>query len=297
MILSVYIDEAFARFGIVFRDGKVTRAKKFDTRDWVASSGILRHLIAELKGYFHTFPETKQVAIGLPGILSADRRMIIQVPHMPELDNLPLGSILQDEFPGNVFKIERSGDCLALGELHAGNYDFTDFLLISLDGCTEAAAVKDGKVFNGFNSNGIHLASMPLTDGHTLEKELRWHSLEEYIYGKLDEEVNERSVLAGKGLSAELVCQAALQGDNIARSVFEHTGYILGKALVAVVPVLDVSTILLTGRLAAATNLMLPAITRQLKSHLAPYYTRKLFIRKAAVGEKAGILGAACLFN
>ncbi|MDO1446422.1 ROK family protein [Rhodocytophaga aerolata] len=297
MILAVYINQAVAHVGMVTTEGKISHEKKFDSRDWVASLGIPRHLLAELKRYLHQFPEIKQVGIGLPGILSADRKTLLHVPHIISLDNVSIADLLSDEFPTKNFKLARAGDCLALGEWVYGAYAFNDFLLINLDTYVESAAIGEGKLYNGFDGNGIQIASMLLNGEQTLEKALCWNSLEAYIYEQIDNEVNERSVLAGKGLSPESVCEAARKGDRVARSVVAHMGNILGNALASVIPLLDVSHILLTGRLAIATDLLLPSVTHQLKIHLASYYSQKVFIQRGVIGEKAGLLGAAALFR
>lgn len=296
MILSVEITQACVQFGIVSQDGKVAHAKKFEMRDWIASMGVVHYLIAELKKYIHLFPEIKQVGIGMPGLLSADRRTIIHTPHIPSLDNIAIASILHHEFPQLEIKVERSANCMALGEFHFGKYQTDNFLLVSLDDCLESGAIIDQKLFGGAHGNGVQLASVLINADQSLEKVLRWHYLEEYIYKQIDRNAAQHSLLTGKSLSPELVYKAALQGDVIAKSVFVYVGHHVGNALVSVLPILDVSTVLVTGRLAIATNLLVPYVYEQLKIHLAEYYTQKLSVKKAVVGEKAGLLGAACLF-
>jgi glucokinase len=204
--------------------------------------------------------------------------------------------LLAEAFPLLEIKCERSANCSALGEYWYGNYQTNNFLSISLDTCMESAAIINKELFYGAHGNGVQLANILINGEQSIEKELRWNYLEEYIYKQLDQEANTRSLLAGKSLSAELVYQKALLEDRIARSVFIHAGGLLGKALISALTILDVTTILLTGNLAIAINLMLPSIKEQLHIHLAEYYIQRLIIKKAVVGEKAALLGAACLF-
>ena len=59
--------------------------------------------------------------------------------------------------------------------------------------------------------------------------------------------------------------------------------------------ILDITTILIGGGLSASFDYIMPSINKQLDYWLTPYYKNTLLIKKATLGNDAGLLGAASL--
>jgi glucokinase len=88
---------------------------------------------------------------------------------------------------------------------------------------------------------------------------------------------------------------AAAEGDELALQIFAEVGEMLGNALVSMIRILDITTILVGGGLSASFDYIIPAINKQLEYWLTPYYLKTLVIKKATLGNDAGLLGAASL--
>jgi glucokinase len=112
---------------------------------------------------------------------------------------------------------------------------------------------------------------------------------------RLSEWKGETVISREKPISATEMVVEASNGDAFCQSVFYEVGEILGEGLVALIRILDVSRILIGGGLSASWDFVKPGTEKVLAQWLPPYYLDKLTLAKAALGNDAGLLGAASL--
>ena len=93
---------------------------------------------------------------------------------------------------------------------------------------------------------------------------------------------------------AELDSRAAA-GDPEARAVWERYGQRLGQGLSSLLYVLSPRLVLIGGGLSAAIDHFLPAVWREVEQRVLPESREGLVIRRCALGNGAGRLGAARL--
>jgi len=97
-------------------------------------------------------------------------------------------------------------------------------------------------------------------------------------------------------LTAEMVSEAALQGDRLAQRAFEHTGNILGMKLSDSVAHLSPEAIILFGGLAAAGELIFAPTRRSLEEHVFPIFRNKVkLLPSKLIESNAAVLGAGAL--
>ena len=88
---------------------------------------------------------------------------------------------------------------------------------------------------------------------------------------------------------------AASEGDELALKVFDEMGSMLGDGLVAMIRILDITTILIGGGISASFDYIMPSVKRQLDYWLTPHYLKNLVVKRATLANDAGLLGAASL--
>jgi glucokinase len=88
---------------------------------------------------------------------------------------------------------------------------------------------------------------------------------------------------------------AAANGDELALRIFDEMGAMLGDGLVAMIRILDITTILIGGGISASFDFLVPAVNRQLEYWLTPHYLKNLSVKRATLANDAGLLGAASL--
>ncbi len=97
-------------------------------------------------------------------------------------------------------------------------------------------------------------------------------------------------------LTAEMVSEAALQGDRLALQAFEYTGHILGIKLSDSVAHLSPEAIILFGGFAAAGELIFAPTKRSLEEHLFPIFRNKVKLLPSKLTDgNTAVLGASAL--
>lgn len=128
-------------------DGRVLEILREPTpqsRDPEATTKALERVVLALGG-----DEAKSVGVGLPGILSRDRRSVVGLTNLPLWENYPLASILENRLSLPV-ALENDGNCAALGEMIAGEgRGLRDFVMITLGTGIGGAIVSDGRLLLG----------------------------------------------------------------------------------------------------------------------------------------------------
>jgi len=102
------------------------------------------------------------------------------------------------------------------------------------------------------------------------------------------------------GVTAEMVFEAATQGDLVAQEILENVGTYLGLAIHGLIMSFDPQLIVLGGGVAQAGNPLLEAVRRALARQATESFVfREMFqperIQLTVLGKDAGILGAAAL--
>jgi glucokinase len=97
-------------------------------------------------------------------------------------------------------------------------------------------------------------------------------------------------------LTAEMVSEAAHEGDKLALQAFEYTGRILGMKLSDSVAHLSPEAIILFGGLAAAGELIFAPTRHSLEEHLFPIFRNKVkLIASRLMESNTAVLGASAL--
>ena len=99
--------------------------------------------------------------------------------------------------------------------------------------------------------------------------------------------------LAGQYVAAEKVAVLASAGDPDAAAVWARATAALAQAIVATVTITGVDLVLVGGGLAESGDALIEPLRADVASRLS--FQRAPRIAKAALGERAGCLGAACL--
>ncbi len=94
------------------------------------------------------------------------------------------------------------------------------------------------------------------------------------------------------GLTPKLIDDAAKEDDQLAIQVFEETGYYLGIGIANAVNIFNPALVVIGGGIRNATGL-LPAAERSWRAHAIASIARTCKLVEAALGEDAGVMGAA----
>ena len=282
--------------GFVDPQGNIHNFTSYYTKDFVATGDFTDKLIQTIKFHLIGYDRpVNRVGIGFPGTLSKDRSHTLNIPSLPELLNAPTGLRLREGLANCKVSIANDAKAAALGELHFAKTPPTDtFAFITLGTGIGSAYVHEREIFLG-DANALELGHIPSRNGVVLEKNIGKQGVLNLGAERLATWTAHTAISREKPISATEMVVEAGNGDLFCQSVFYEVGEILGEGLVALVRILDVSTILIGGGLSASWEFVKPGTEKAMAQWLPPYYMDKLILSKATLGNDAGLLGAASL--
>lgn len=228
-----------------------------------------------------------RVGIGLPGPADREGRIARRAINLPGWEQIPLADWLEPQIERPVV-LANDANCALLGEAWRGAArEERDVILLTLGTGVGGGVLIDGALFTGPSGAGAELGLIgvdpsgpPCHSGNT-------GSLEQY--GSIS------GLARLSPCSPEELCRRAQAGDPEALAVWERYGARLGQGLSSLLYVLTPRLVLLGGGLSAGIEFFLPALRREVEARVLSESREGLVIRRCALGNGAGRLGAARL--
>lgn len=229
-------------------------------------------------------------------------------PNLPWKGILPLARMVEDKFKLPVV-LTNDANAAALGEMMYGAAKgMKDFILIALGTGVGSGIVANGKLIYGHDGFAGELGhTIIIPDGRMHDGTGKRGSLESYASAtgvrltalELLSQSKTPSLLrkiAKEDLDSKKVYEAAVEGDELAKEIFEYTGKILGMALANFVMFSSPEAIILFGGLTKAGDLILKPTREHMEANLIQVFQHKVKILVSHLKESdAAILGASAL--
>ena len=282
------------KIGIVDREGGMESKIKYSTAELRESDDFVNGYLDILATEFEKHPYIKEVGMGIPGTISADRSTCLEIAAIPMLDGVNLKGHMKERFPDKEFYIENDANVAALGEYYFSSDSIPEnYLFITLGTGIGSAAIINKKIFIGGDGNGMELGHILSKNGKELEENIGKRGLMRRAEKLKDKK--KTSLRQYDEFEPKVIVKEALKGDKVSIKIFREVGEYLGEGLVAAIRLLDIKTILIGGGLSAGFDLLIDKLQDTLEYNLTPYYTNDIVIKKAELGNNAGIIGAASL--
>jgi glucokinase len=191
--------------------------------------------------------------------------------------------------------LENDANAAALGEKWIGaGRGVEDLVLLTLGTGIGGGIVSNGKVLHGFLGMAGELGHITVVpNGNPCGCGNR---------GCVEKHASATAVTAmakllglGDGLTAKQVYDLALAGSEKAGAIFVSMGEALGIALAMLVNTFNFPLYLLSGGVLGAWDLFAPAMFEETRRRSFTFRTTDTRIEKAALGNEAGLYGAAYL--
>jgi glucokinase len=295
--LGIDIGGTNVKMGIVEAEtGKLSNFYSHDTASWRKSGHFVERLGDAIAIQLLENKNIQKVGIGVPGLITRDRSTLIEITAIPEINGITIIPDLKERFPNTDFFLENDANAAALGEYYFGEGDIPeDYIMITLGTGIGGAAIIDKQVFKGGGGNAMEPGHIPSKHGRVLERNIGKNELLDLANDMRKGYTGKTQLPADGTISTTGLVAAAGEGDELAQKIFDEVGEMLGSGLVSMIRILDITTILIGGGLSASFDYIMPAVNKQLEYWLTPYYIKTLNIKKATLGNDAGLLGAASL--
>jgi glucokinase len=308
--IGIDLGGTFIKFGLLDEDGKTGGALQRSTPGGGAE-GVIAQMADGAKRLVESaglrLGDIVAIGVGAPGPADLSAGIILAMPNIPGMENVPLSRRLTEALHLPVY-LENDANAAAYGEYCYGvGKGGRNMVLLTLGTGVGSGVIVEGRVLRGSHDLGGEIGHMVVqVDGEPcacgqrgcLERYSSATSMarraQQMIEGGRASEL--AAVLRRKGaLDAADINTARKAGDALAAEVWNEGAFYLAVACVNVCRVLDPERIVLAGGLTAAGDDLLAPVTehfRRLHWSLAPPRTQ---IVLSTLGAEAGVIGAAAL--
>ncbi len=294
--------------GVVDDTGKVIEELQVESpaTDAHAIEAAIERLVTELKTR-HTI---EAVGVGAAGYIDKARSVVLFAPNLAWRD-LDLKADLERTL-GLPVVVENDANAAAWGEFQFGaGHDVDDLLLVTVGTGVGGGVVLDGSLYRGAFGVGAEIGHMRVVpDGIRCGCGNRG-CFEKYASGSALVRDVRAAARAGSLMAAEvldraggdvdsitgpLVTEAARDGDPFALEQIAAVGRWLGEGIASLAAVLDPAVVVIGGGVSEADDLLLDPVRAAFAAQLTGRGHRPMLeIRKARLGNRAGLIGAADL--
>jgi glucokinase len=310
LAIGIDIGGTGTKFGLVDRNGNLLFSSDISTRKHPEVEGFIDDLHANLDQLIQKaggVGRIKGIGVGAPNG-NYYTGTIEYAPNLPWKGVIPLAKLIENKF-GLPVVLTNDANAAALGEMMYGAAKgMKDFIMITLGTGVGSGIVANGHLIYGHDGFAGELGhTIIIPDGRLHQGTGKHGSLESYASAtgvmltaqEMLEKSKKPSLLRKvpkEKLDSKAVYEAAMEGDELAKEIFDYTGKILGLALANFVMFSSPEAIILFGGLTKSGDLILKPTREHMEANLIQVFQGKVKILVSHLKESdAAILGASAL--
>jgi glucokinase len=289
--------------GVVSSEGRLLNEVTYptaDTREQLLST-IAEAIMEVQRGY-----EVGGVCLAVPGFILARENKVLSAANLEAIEGIPLKEELGGR-TGLPVTVENDANAAAWGEFRFGvGKDIDDLVFVTLGTGVGGGIISHGVLLRGARGMGGELGHITAQPGGPRCGCGNHGCLEALASGtaiaRRAREVADQRPDSALGRLAmvrtplgEDVLDLARKGDEIALEVLREAGIWLGIGFATFVNLFDPEVIAIGGGLSEAGDLVLEPARRELRLRSTSPSRDLVEIRKATLGARSGMLGAAAL--
>lgn len=244
-----------------------------------------------------TLKEIEGIGIGVPGAISSDGEIVVRAVNL-DWEQLPLKKMIKQEL-GIEACLLNDANAAALGEMWKGAArGRKNLLFVTLGTGVGGGIILNGEVLNGCHSAGGEIGHIPIRSDENrlcgcggincLETFASANGFVLSMRKKLDQ-LN----VSWPAITPPNIFEKVAQNDEAANEVFDEFLTVLAQALAGIVNTIDVEEIILGGGLSEVGASLLEPLKKKLENYIFPQIRPHFSVKKALLGNDAGVYGAA----
>jgi len=294
---------ATAQGKMLSRDHSVTPATK--GQEAVVQS-ILESIGRALEQAGIAASQLSAIGVGAPGLSNPETGILFTSPNLPGWRDVPLRDVIEKELGKKAFLIN-DANAAALGELYFGAAKGAHhFIYITISTGIGGGIIIDGEVYTGSIGTAGEVGHMTIDDdgppcncgnrgcwetlasGTAMAREARKQIKEgarTSILGYAEGDVEK--------VTAQVIHNAAKEGDSLAKELITRTGYYVGVGLANLVNIFNPELIVIGGGLSNIGDMLLEPAYKVAGERAFKESYRTVRFALAKLGRDSGVLGAA----
>lgn len=240
------------------------------------------------------------IGIGVPGAISSDGAVVVQAVNLG-WEQLPLKKMIEGEI-GLEACLLNDANAAALGEMWKGAARGRENLLfVTLGTGVGGGIILNGEVLNGCHSAGGEIGHIPIrTDENRLCGCGGRNCLETFASANgLMLSMRKKLEQLGESwteVTPPIIFKKAAQNNIAAKEVLNDFTTVLAQALAGIMNTIDVEEIIIGGGVSEAGADLLDPLMEKLEMYVFPSIKDHFSLRKALLGNDAGIYGAGYFY-
>jgi len=307
--IGIDLGGTFIKGGVLDLSGNVIYKTSTETQAEKGPDVVLERMAALARavaaGAGIRLDQVRCVGVGSPGPLSTTDGIVYSAPNLPGWDNVPVKKALQEKL-GVPVLLENDANAAAYAENWVGaGRGASSMIMLTLGTGIGGGIVLDGDVWHGADDVAGELGHMSINfDGPdcncggkgcleayasapaTVRRALK--GIEEGRHTAL-----ETILESGEEITAKVIYDAAVAGDDFAKETIQSTGRFLGIAVASFVNIFNPELVVFFGGLAGAGDMLFEPTRREMKRRAIKPGADSVKIVPAELGSDAGIIGAA----
>jgi len=303
VVIGVDLGGTNLRTAILSPDGYILERRKEATHAANGWSSVVARLIDNIKRQRDLAAqkdlEVCAVGVGAPGVIQADKGIVVKSPNFPDWNNLPLKDHLEKALDIPVY-LENDANAAALGEQWRGaGQGIRSMILLTLGTGVGGGIILDNKVWHGADGMAGEIGHMtlvpqgrPCTCGNTGCLEMYASArgiVQSYV------EALGKSADSLKQITSEQVYEAARTGNKIAVQVMNDMGRMLGIGIASLINIFNMERVVIGGGVKDAWPLFIDATREEVMRRAFEIPVRRAEILPSLLGDDAGMVGAAAV--
>jgi glucokinase len=299
--LGVDFGGSSAKIGLVARDGRVLVREAVAINSRASFESVLGSVAARLKTLVAERAASDRllvIGIDMPGFINKQEGIVVG-----GAENIPCfkGRSPQD-YLGRALGVpafsENDGTAAAAGELLFGaGRQFANFVLVTLGTAIGGGLVLGGKVYRGSRGFAGEIGHICVVSDGALCNCGSRGCFEQYASGTaISRFYVDRMRKRGYEVpdaTPRVIAERARHGEQLALETIEESGRFIAQALGSILNTLDLEACIVGGGVAEAGDILLAPVRRRLADYCWAEIAQGVQVLPAALGNDAGIRGAA----
>jgi glucokinase len=285
-VIGVDLGGSAIKLGRFTQDGTCLQALSVSTPQPAFPDAVLTVIVAAID---QVDPDSQAIAIGIgtPGPTDITGRIAKVAINLPGWQAIPLADWLESKIDRPTI-VANDANCAALGEAWLGvGRSLRHWILLTLGTGVGGAIIFNGELFVGHQGTAGELGLVTLNpDGPECNSGNR---------GSLEQYASVQAIRRRTGLEPGELGARAKAGDPAALEFWQSYGRDLGAGLASLIYVLTPEAVVIGGGVSGSAKFFLPTVQAEIERRVMPSSRQGLQLLCAALGNRAGMIGAAKL--
>ncbi|MDR0994529.1 MAG: ROK family protein [Verrucomicrobiota bacterium] len=247
------------------------------------------------------------IGVGVPGFVDYAKGYVYNLTNVPGWTGVALAEKLTERF-GKTARVDNDVNAMAIGECTFGaGQAYQHAVFITLGTGVGGGLLLNNKLYRGASSMAGEIGHMSI-DRNGIESPMGKGGVEQYIGNRQIVDYAQKQLAAGRKstildvaegrldhVSPKVIAHAAEEGDALACEVFDYVADCLATIMASVAYLLQPQAFIIGGGVAAAGSILFEPLRKHLAARLCSHFMDRLVIKRAELGNDAGVIGAATL--